>query len=122
MGWTRVWAAADAAPSRKPERMATGVFRIVNNVARRAPVVTAKGSLAFRPSRMGCIDTEVTSLDLAIIGNGRIAALIDASGSIVWCCLPRFDGDPVFCSLLEGGNPGSPGAFAITLEGGVRIE
>ena len=71
---------------------------------------------------MGAIDREVTSLDLAIIGNGRIAALVDASASIVWCCVPRFDGDPVFCSLLGGGNPGDGGSFAITLEGAVRSE
>jgi GH15 family glucan-1,4-alpha-glucosidase len=43
----------------------------------------------------------VTSLDLGLIGNGTIAALIDPVGEIVWACLPRFDGDPVFCSLLR---------------------
>jgi len=42
-----------------------------------------------------------SSLDLALIGNCRIGALIDATAEIVWCCLPRFDGDPVFCSLLQ---------------------
>jgi len=36
-----------------------------------------------------------------LIGNGRIGALIDESAEIVWSCLPRFDGDPVFCSLLK---------------------
>lgn len=41
------------------------------------------------------------SLDLGLIGNGRIGALIDGAAEIVWCCLPRFDGDPVFCSLLK---------------------
>ena len=41
------------------------------------------------------------SLDLAIIGNANIAALIDARGEIVWACLPRMDGDPVACSLLR---------------------
>jgi GH15 family glucan-1,4-alpha-glucosidase len=43
----------------------------------------------------------VTSLDLGLIGNGTIAALIDPVGEIVWACLPRFDSDPVFCSLLR---------------------
>ncbi len=43
----------------------------------------------------------VHSLDLGLIGNGRIGALIDEQAEIVWCCLPRFDGDPVFCSLLR---------------------
>ena len=42
------------------------------------------------------------SLDLAPIGNGRIAALADAHGRIVWMCFPRFDGDPVFSRLLAG--------------------
>ena len=42
-----------------------------------------------------------SSLDLALIGNCRIGALIDSAAEIVWCCLPRFDGDPAFCSLLQ---------------------
>ncbi len=41
------------------------------------------------------------SLDLGIVGNGSISALIDRRGSIVWCCVPAFDGDPVFCALLQ---------------------
>jgi GH15 family glucan-1,4-alpha-glucosidase len=39
--------------------------------------------------------------DLAIIGNCQYSALIDRSGSIVWCCLPRFDAEPVFSTLLD---------------------
>ena len=42
-------------------------------------------------------------LDLAVIGNGRTAALVDPAARIVWWCFPRFDGDPVFCRLLAGG-------------------
>jgi len=41
-------------------------------------------------------------LDLAVIGNGRTAALVDPGSRIVWWCFPRFDGDPVFCRLLAG--------------------
>ena len=41
-------------------------------------------------------------LDLAVIGNGRTAALVEPSSRIVWWCLPRYDGDPVFCRLLAG--------------------
>jgi GH15 family glucan-1,4-alpha-glucosidase len=41
------------------------------------------------------------SIDLGLIGNGAIGALIDEQAEIVWCCMPRFDGDPVFCSLLK---------------------
>ena len=42
------------------------------------------------------------SLDLAVIGNGRTAALVNPMARIVWWCFPRFDGDPVFCRLLAG--------------------
>jgi GH15 family glucan-1,4-alpha-glucosidase len=42
------------------------------------------------------------NLDLALIGNGRIAALLDTRGRIVWWCFPRFDSDPVFSRLLAG--------------------
>ncbi len=42
-----------------------------------------------------------TSLDLALIGNCTVGALLDGMGKIVWGCFPRFDGDPVFCSLLN---------------------
>ena len=41
-------------------------------------------------------------LDLAVIGNGRTAALVNPEARIVWWCLPRYDGDPVFCRLLAG--------------------
>ena len=45
--------------------------------------------------------TDTRSLDLALIGNGRIGALVDERATIVWCCFPRFDGDPLFCALLD---------------------
>jgi hypothetical protein len=65
----------------------------------------------------------VTSLDLALVGNGTIGALIDARGAVMWCCFPRFDGDPAFCSLLAGDKPGPPlGSFTIELEGAATIE
>jgi len=41
-------------------------------------------------------------LDLAVIGNGRTAALVDPQARLLWWCFPRFDGDPVFCRLLSG--------------------
>ncbi len=41
-------------------------------------------------------------LDLAVIGNGRTAALLEPSSRVVWWCYPRFDGDPVFCRLVAG--------------------
>ena len=45
-------------------------------------------------------DATKRSLDLAVIGNSRIGALVDTRASIVWMCVPRFTGDPVLCSLL----------------------
>lgn len=65
----------------------------------------------------------MTSLDLALIGNGSIGALIDGEARIVWCCFPRFDGDPVFCSLLKGEQrPDQAGTFSIELTGVTRKE
>ena len=54
------------------------------------------------------------NLELALVGNAGISALIDAQGEIVWACLPRVDGDPVFCSLLKPRGPaGGHGYFGI---------
>lgn len=39
--------------------------------------------------------------DLGLIGNCQCSALVERSGSIVWCCLPRFDSEPVFGRLLD---------------------
>ena len=65
----------------------------------------------------------MTSLDLALVGNGAIGALIDAQGTVVWCSFPRFDGDPVFGSLLaDDSQRERAGIFAIELVGTVRIE
>ncbi|MFY9819666.1 MAG: glycoside hydrolase family 15 protein [Pseudolabrys sp.] len=57
-------------------------------------------------------------LDLAVIGNGRTAALLDPSARIVWWCLPRYDGDPVFCRLLSGND--EKGFTDVLLEGQVE--
>src|SRR3712207_7720852 len=43
----------------------------------------------------------MSSLDLAVIGNCMIAALVDRRAQIVWSCFPRFDADPVFSALLD---------------------
>ncbi|TNF53812.1 MAG: glycoside hydrolase family 15 protein, partial [Burkholderiales bacterium] len=54
------------------------------------------------------------SLSLGVVGNCAFSALIDPRGQVVWCCLPRFDGDPVFHALL-GGEDGA-GTYAIEIE------
>jgi len=63
------------------------------------------------------------TLDLALIGNCSIGALVDRSGSIVWSCMPRFDSTPVFDALLRSGD-GLPldGAMTVELEGLARTE
>ncbi|MEL6860932.1 MAG: glycoside hydrolase family 15 protein [Pseudomonadota bacterium] len=59
----------------------------------------------------------MSTLELGIIGNGTVAALIDPNASIQWLCLPRLDGEPVFNALLGGG-----GEFSITLADQVSAE
>ena len=39
--------------------------------------------------------------DIGLIGNCQFAALVHASGDVVWCCWPRFDSEPVFGKLLD---------------------
>ncbi|RYE71023.1 MAG: glycoside hydrolase family 15 protein, partial [Hyphomicrobiales bacterium] len=69
----------------------------------------------------------VASLDLGVIGNCSIAALIDRRAHIVWGCFPRFDRDPVFCSLIDnqiddGDAIPKKGVFAIKMVGMTRCE
>ena len=54
------------------------------------------------------------TLDLAVIGNSRVGGMIDGRGDLVWMCVPRFDGDPVFCALLDAAN--EAGRFSTSLE------
>ncbi|WP_339900491.1 glycoside hydrolase family 15 protein [uncultured Gilvimarinus sp.] len=57
------------------------------------------------------------NLELALIGNCVIGALVDKKAEIVWNCLPRFDGEPVFSSLLKTDDPETiMGTYAIDLE------
>jgi GH15 family glucan-1,4-alpha-glucosidase len=69
------------------------------------------------------IDPKKNTLDLALIGNCAISSLIERSGDIVWCCMPRFDSDPVFHALL--GAPSGDredGRLSVELENAVRSE
>lgn len=63
----------------------------------------------------------MSNLELGVIGNCTFGALIDPRGRIVWSCLPLFDGDPVFSSLLNGDDP-EAGFYEIELIGMVRHE
>lgn len=59
-------------------------------------------------------------LQLGVIGNGTIAALIDERGRIAWGCFPALDGDPAFCELLSPKRDG--GYWAIEIEDFERAE
>jgi GH15 family glucan-1,4-alpha-glucosidase len=81
--------------ARKPtERQRThraqGALTPVRSRSKTAPIVLDRTAL------------EEQALDLALIGNCRIAALVNPTGRIVWWCYPRFDSDPVFSRLLAG--------------------
>jgi GH15 family glucan-1,4-alpha-glucosidase len=66
---------------------------------------------------------KLQSLDLGVIGNAAVAALIDSSAKLVWMCAPRMDGDPVFCRLLKGeGREGTGGEWSITIDDCVATE
>jgi GH15 family glucan-1,4-alpha-glucosidase len=80
--------AKPAKRSRKTQRQRYGALT--------APLSRAKVAPSAPP-------IEEQALDLALIGNCRIAALVNPTGRIVWWCFPRFDSDPVFSRLLAGG-------------------
>ena len=63
----------------------------------------------------------MSTLDLWPIGNCQVSALVDPRGTLVWGCVPRVDGDPLFSALLGGEEP-ERGYWAIELEGGVAVE
>jgi GH15 family glucan-1,4-alpha-glucosidase len=53
------------------------------------------------------------TLQVGMIGNCAYSALVDAQSRVVWCCLPRFDGDPVFNAMLDPSENGSLWAFEL---------
>ena len=61
-----------------------------------------------------------TTLDLWPIGNCQVSGLVDRAGGLVWGCVPKVDGDPVFCSLL-GGERQDRGVWRFELEGQVSV-
>ena len=62
-----------------------------------------------------------SSLELGIIGNCSVSALIDQYGGYVWSCLPHLAGDPSFCQLLEPADR-EIGFMDVELDGFVRSE
>ncbi|MET0249950.1 MAG: glycoside hydrolase family 15 protein [Sphingobium sp.] len=65
------------------------------------------------------------TLDLWPIGNCQASALIDRSGRMIWACVPRVDGDPLFSALLDDAeweSEDARGFWAIELENCVSVE
>lgn len=42
------------------------------------------------------------ALELGLIGNCRVAALVNPQARLMWWCYPNYDSDPVFSRLLAG--------------------
>lgn len=57
-----------------------------------------------------------SNLELWPIGNCQVSGLIDETGALVWGCVPRVDGDPVFSALLNG-DQRDAGIWRFELEG-----
>ena len=65
----------------------------------------------------------MSTLNLGVIGNCTVSGLLDERASLLWHCLPRLDGDPVFYALVDGmPRDRQPGAWKFVLRGFVRSE
>lgn len=60
-----------------------------------APHIAPKIPARYRPIR-----------DYGVIGDCHGAALVSRNGSVDWCCLERFDNDPVLCAILDADQGG----------------
>lgn len=59
---------------------------------------------SFRPVRR--CDGYLVLEDMGLIGDGATSGLVGLDGSVTWLCLPRFDSEPLFCSLLDSAKGG----------------
>ncbi len=57
----------------------------------------------------------MSGLDLFPIGNCQVSGLVDTTGNLVWGCVPRVDGDPVFSALIAGKAPDA-GFWSVEIE------
>ncbi|HEX6614097.1 MAG TPA: trehalase-like domain-containing protein, partial [Rhodanobacteraceae bacterium] len=91
-----------SSPSKRATAKASAPDKLKAKPARPLPAkqVASEQDAHRKASRMRS-QAQQSNLDLGIIGNGTINALIDGRGRIAWHCVPAFDGDPVFCSLLS---------------------
>lgn len=62
----------------------------------------------FERSKLAAHDSEFYAplSDYAMIGDCHGAAFVSRDGSVDWCCLGRFDVDPVFCRILDAAKGG----------------
>ena len=67
--------------------------------------------------------SRAASLELGVTGNCIVSALVDREARVVWSCLPRLDGDPVFHALIGEEIAGQPrGFWSVELAGLERSE
>ncbi len=60
------------------------------------------------------------NLELWPIGNCQVSGLIDETGALVWGCIPRVDGDPVFSALVND-RERDAGIWRFELEGQTEV-
>lgn len=73
---------------------------------------TGGGAGGFAPIER--LDGYLPIEDFGLVGDGATAALVGRDGAVVWLPVPRFDDEPVFCSLLDHDRGGS---FRVTPAG-----
>lgn len=78
-------------------------------------MVTKQESGAFAP--LAPVEGYLPLEDFGLIGDGSTAALVGRDGTVAWLCLPHFDDDPVFCSILDAR---LGGGFQLAPEGTVE--
>ena len=66
----------------------------------------------------------IADLDLWPVGNCQVSALLDGQGSVVWSCVPKVDGDPVFSGLLAAPEESEErcGVWSVELVDQVAVE
>ena len=90
---------------------------VTNSTVTKSPVTdrSAKTSSSTNSSPTNS-SVAKRDLNLGLIGNCSIGALIDRRAEIVWACMPRFDGEPVFSTLMKSeDSEDGTGTFAIDL-------
>ena len=50
---------------------------------------------------MAPVDGYLPIEDFGLVGDGSTAALVGRDGAVSWLCVPRFDDEPLFCSILD---------------------